>query len=146
MAGYRRFCNKIYQATKFALGKLPAGYVPPPKLAKTGKESLSEQWILHRLNAAARAVHDALDKREFSRSAQAVYRYWYDDVCDVFIVSFARPALPFCSCRDMLTDRPRKPPKRSSKMEPTRPERAPSTRCTLRSRAASRSSTPSCRS
>ncbi|KAK4043090.1 tRNA synthetases class I-domain-containing protein [Parachaetomium inaequale] len=85
MAGYRRFCNKIYQATKFVLGKLPADYVPPPKLAKTGKESLAERWILYRLNAAARAVHDALDKREFSRSAQAVYRYWYDDVCDVFI-------------------------------------------------------------
>jgi valyl-tRNA synthetase len=87
MAGYRRFCNKIYQATKYVLGKLPAGYVPPSKLAKTGNESLSERWVLHRLNVAARAVHEALEKREFSRSAQAVYRYWYDDVCDVFIVS-----------------------------------------------------------
>ncbi|KAH6840881.1 tRNA synthetases class I-domain-containing protein [Chaetomium sp. MPI-CAGE-AT-0009] len=85
MAGYRRFCNKIYQATKYVLGKLPAGYVPPSKLAKTGNESLSERWVLHRLNVAARAVHEALEKREFSRSAQAVYRYWYDDVCDVFI-------------------------------------------------------------
>ncbi|KAL2147537.1 hypothetical protein VTI28DRAFT_8792 [Corynascus sepedonium] len=85
MAGYRRFCNKIYQATKYVRGKLSAGYVPPSKLAKTGKESLSERWILHRLNAAARAINESLDKREFSRSSQAVYRYWYDDVCDVFI-------------------------------------------------------------
>ncbi|KAH6641534.1 tRNA synthetases class I-domain-containing protein [Chaetomium tenue] len=85
MAGYRRFCNKIYQATKYVLGKLPADYVPPSKLAKTGNESLSERWVLHRLDVAARAVHEALEKREFSRSAQAVYRYWYDDVCDVFI-------------------------------------------------------------
>lgn len=90
MAAYRRFCNKIYQATKYVLGKLPPGYVPPTKTARTGKETLSERWALHRLNVAALAIHEALDKREFSRSSQAVYRYWYDDVCDVFIVSVFR--------------------------------------------------------
>ncbi|KAI0004740.1 tRNA synthetases class I-domain-containing protein [Xylariaceae sp. FL0662B] len=85
MVGYRRFCNKIYQATKYVLGKLPAGYAPPSKLARTGKETLSERWILHRLNAAARAIHETLRKREFLHSSQTVYHYWYDDVCDVFI-------------------------------------------------------------
>lgn len=92
MAGYRRFCNKIYQATKYVLGKLPDGYVPRSKPAKTGRETLSERWILHRLNAAAQTVHEALEQREFSRSSQAVYRYWYDDVCDVFIVSLISPS------------------------------------------------------
>ena len=69
------------------MGKIPADYTPPAKLAKTGKETLPERWILHRLNTASRAIHEALDAREFSRSSQVVYRYWYDDLCDVFIVS-----------------------------------------------------------
>lgn len=89
MAGYRRFCNKIYQATKFVLGKLPAGYCPPTKLSKTGTESLPERWIIHKMNDTARAIHEALEKREFSRSSQIIYQYWYNDLCDVFIVSTA---------------------------------------------------------
>lgn len=144
MAGYRRFCNKIYQATKYVLGKFPASYVPPSKLAKTGNESLSERWVLHRLNVAARAVQEALEKREFSRSAQAVYRYWYDDVCDVFIVGFPGPQ-QHSKCRQKLT-RPRKPPKPSSRTEVTRPKQAPLTPFMLPWKAVLRSRTRSCRS
>lgn len=87
MSGYRRFCNKIYQATKYVLGKIPNDYSPPPKLERTGVETLPERWIIHRLNSSARAVHKALENREFSRSSQIVYQYWYDDLCDVFVVS-----------------------------------------------------------
>jgi len=87
MAGYRRFCNKIYQATKYVLGKIDNSYVPPAKLELTGKEALSEKWILHRLNTTAKELHQVLEDREFSRASQLVYQYWYDDLCDVFIES-----------------------------------------------------------
>lgn len=88
MAGYRRFSNKIYQATKYVLGKIEgSGFVAPAAFALTGNETLSERWILHRLNTAARDVHRALEDREFSRASQIVYQYWYDDLCDVFIES-----------------------------------------------------------
>ncbi|KAI7779634.1 hypothetical protein LA080_000658 [Diaporthe eres] len=85
MAGYRRFCNKIYQATKYVLGKIPDDYSPPAKLARTGAETLPERWIIHRLNSSALAIHVALKDREFSRSSQIIYQYWYDDLCDVFV-------------------------------------------------------------
>ncbi|KAI1505320.1 valyl-tRNA synthetase [Biscogniauxia marginata] len=85
MAGYRRFCNKIYQATKYVLGKLPNDYVPPRTAAKTGKETLPERWILHQLNSTARNIHAALDAREFSRASQIIYQYWLDSLCDVYI-------------------------------------------------------------
>lgn len=87
MASYRRFCNKIYQATKYVLGKLPADFKPRATGVPTGDESLAERWILHKLNAATRSANDALERREFSRSTQAVYQYWYDHLCDVYIVS-----------------------------------------------------------
>lgn len=87
MSGYRRFCNKIYQAKKYVLGKIPNDYSPLTKLAKMGAETVPERWIIHRLNSSARAVHKALDDRELSRSWQIIYQYWYNDLCDVFVVS-----------------------------------------------------------
>ncbi|KAF2224229.1 tRNA synthetases class I-domain-containing protein [Elsinoe ampelina] len=85
MHGYRRFCNKIYQATKYVLGNLPEGYTPQAKGGKTGKESLAERWILHKMNRAAKEVNAALTAREFSMATSTVYHYWYDCLCDVYI-------------------------------------------------------------
>ena len=85
MAGYRRFCNKIYQATKYVLGKLPEQYTPPASGKPTGKESLAEKWILHKLTTTARDVHTALENREFSHSTQIVYKYFLEHLCDVYI-------------------------------------------------------------
>jgi valyl-tRNA synthetase len=73
MAGYRRFCNKIYQATKYCLGsfeKYGNGFTPRETAAKGGNESLSERWILSKLNKATQGVNDAMAAREFSRSTQ----------------------------------------------------------------------------
>ena len=85
MRSYRNFCNKIYQATKYVLGNLPAGFTPQAKGGKTGKESLPERWILHKMTTAARDVNKALTTREFSQSTQACHRYWLYELCDVYI-------------------------------------------------------------
>ncbi|KAI9812446.1 MAG: hypothetical protein M1827_004677 [Pycnora praestabilis] len=85
MHGYRRFCNKIYQATKFVLGKLDDGFVPQYAAKQTGQESLAEKWILHKLTIAAKEMNQALADREFARSADTVYHFWYNHLCDVFI-------------------------------------------------------------
>lgn len=85
MYGYRRFCNKIYQATKYVLGKLGDGFVPRESSVLTGKESLPEKWILTKMNTAAKQINQALDKREFARSTQIIYRYLYDELFDIYI-------------------------------------------------------------
>ncbi|KAF1813777.1 valyl-tRNA synthetase-like protein [Eremomyces bilateralis CBS 781.70] len=85
MQGYRRFCNKIYQATKYVLGNLDENFTPQAKSGKTGKETLAERWILHKLAIASRDINKALEDREFSRSTQIAYQYWYDNLCDVYI-------------------------------------------------------------
>ncbi|OJI97813.1 hypothetical protein ASPVEDRAFT_24740 [Aspergillus versicolor CBS 583.65] len=95
--GYRRFCNKIYQATKYVLGKLGDDFKPQATPSKTGKESLSERWILHKFNTAAKEVNKALEDREFSVAASTIYQYWYSQLCDVFIEnskSLLAPELP----------------------------------------------------
>jgi len=85
MRSYRNFCNKIYQAAKYVLGNLPTGYTPPVNAGKTGKESLPERWILHKLTHAAKKVNEALAAREFSQSTQAAHNYWLYELCDVYI-------------------------------------------------------------
>lgn len=83
--GYRKFCNKIYQATKFVLGKLGDDFKPQAGVKKTGNESLSERWILHKFNTAAKEMNEVLEQRDFSNSAQISYQYWYSQLCDVFL-------------------------------------------------------------
>jgi valyl-tRNA synthetase len=83
--GYRKFCNKIYQATKYVLGKLDADFVPQKTAALTGKESLAERWILHKMTTAAKEVNQALAEREFMKSTSIIYAYWYNHLCDVYI-------------------------------------------------------------
>ncbi|CAG8894914.1 unnamed protein product [Penicillium nalgiovense] len=83
--GYRKFCNKIYQATKFVLGKLGDDFKPQTGVKKTGNESLSERWILHKFNTAAKEMNEVLEQRDFSNSAQISYQYWYSQLCDVFL-------------------------------------------------------------
>lgn len=81
----RRFCNKIYQATNFALGRLADGFQPDASLTDNQPRSLAEKWILHRLNLATKEVNNAIESREFSTAAGTLYHYWFNSLCDTFI-------------------------------------------------------------
>ncbi|KAG0255443.1 AP-1 adaptor complex sigma subunit Aps1 [Actinomortierella ambigua] len=83
--GYRKFCNKLWNATRFALLKLDDGFVPKPTNAKTGHESLAERWILHKLNLAAKEVNSQMEQRNFMKATEAVYNFWLYELCDVYI-------------------------------------------------------------
>ncbi|KAH8647405.1 tRNA synthetases class I-domain-containing protein [Xylariales sp. PMI_506] len=85
MHSYRKFCNKIYQATKYVLGKLGNDFVPRESRALTGRESLPERWILTKMNTAAKQVNQALEEREFAKSTQISHRYLYDELFDIYI-------------------------------------------------------------
>lgn len=73
MHAYRRFCNKIWQASKYVMGRLPTDFVPSNTLDTT-KLSLSERWILHRMNSAIKGVNEALAARQFSQSTKVIYQ------------------------------------------------------------------------
>ncbi len=83
--GYRKFCNKIYQATKFVLGKLSNSFTPLPHPTRTGNESLAELWILHKFNTATTEINAALTAREFSSATKIAYEYLWNQLCDVYI-------------------------------------------------------------
>lgn len=83
--GYRKFCNKIFNATKFAMLKLNETFKPEPTAKPTGNESLVEKWILHKLNIATTETNKQLSERNFMAATNAVYNFWLYELCDVYI-------------------------------------------------------------
>ncbi|KAL0066865.1 valine--tRNA ligase [Marasmius tenuissimus] len=83
--GYRKFCNKIFNATKFAMLKLDESFVPEPTAKPTGNESLVEKWIFHKLNIAATEINAQLTARNFMMATTAAYNFWLYELCDVYI-------------------------------------------------------------
>ncbi|KAJ2212026.1 valine--tRNA ligase [Coemansia sp. RSA 1813] len=83
--GYRKFCNKLWNATRFALMKLGDDFVPLAEATPTGHESLAEKWILQRLNVAVRSVNAALEEMNLMAATTAIYSFWLYELCDVYI-------------------------------------------------------------
>ncbi|KAJ7600772.1 tRNA synthetases class I-domain-containing protein [Mycena floridula] len=83
--GYRKFCNKIFNATKFAMLKLDGDFVPQAVPKPTGRESLVELWILNRLNIAATQLNAQLAARNFMSATTVAYNFWLYELCDVYI-------------------------------------------------------------
>ncbi|KAL1662176.1 hypothetical protein GGF50DRAFT_128956 [Schizophyllum commune] len=75
--GYRKFCNKIFNATKFAMLKLDETFVSQPMAKPTGKESL--------LNVAAKELNSQMTERNFMMATIAAYNFWLYELCDVYI-------------------------------------------------------------
>lgn len=82
--GYREWCNKLWNAVRFAMLKLGDGYTPLLTLCPETMP-LSCQWILSSLNKVISKTVDSLNAYEFSNAANAVYAWWQYQLCDVYI-------------------------------------------------------------
>ncbi|OGQ14123.1 MAG: valine--tRNA ligase [Deltaproteobacteria bacterium RBG_16_71_12] len=83
-AGYRAFLNKIWNATRFVLMRV--GDAPIPALAEAnGELSLGDRWILSRLQRAVQAVSGAIDTYRFDEAANAIYQFFWTELCDVYV-------------------------------------------------------------
>jgi len=77
----RNFANKLWNATRFRQmhGGETEGEINPALLTSDDK------WILLRLDAAIRAVTQALEEYNFSEAAQALYRFFWSEFCDWYL-------------------------------------------------------------
>jgi len=83
--GYRRFSNKLWNATRFALMKLGDKFEPKAGIQLNGTESLPEKWILHKLNETVQEVNEALKEMNFMTATSAVHGFWLYNLCDIYI-------------------------------------------------------------
>jgi valyl-tRNA synthetase len=96
-AGSRNFCNKLWNATRFALmNGARAGSVPPAaggsggmlrSSPPSGTEHLSvtDRWILSRLSSVIAEVNGLLEDYEFGKACEALYHFAWDEFCDWYL-------------------------------------------------------------
>jgi valyl-tRNA synthetase len=78
----RNFCNKLWNATRFALSNLSAGVGDPVPIAEL---PLVDRWIIARLHRTMHAVEDALASYRFNEYADALYDFVWRDFCDWYL-------------------------------------------------------------
>ncbi len=78
----RNFCNKLWNASRFALINLK-GYAPGP----VGDDDLTveDRWILSRLATVTKQVSDALETYHYSDAARTLYDFAWDEFCSFFV-------------------------------------------------------------
>jgi len=89
-AGSRNFCNKLWNAVRFAL--LNGAYVPasPPvpasdPIASDLAYSVPDYWILSRLSAVRAEVDGLFEAFEFGKVCDTLYHFAWDEVCDWYL-------------------------------------------------------------
>ena len=77
----RNFCTKLWNAARFRQmqGGETEGEIAPALL------TTDDKWILLRLDAAIAEVSLALDEYRFSDAAQALYRFFWSELCDWYL-------------------------------------------------------------
>ncbi|XP_055949994.1 valine--tRNA ligase-like isoform X1 [Argiope bruennichi] len=85
--GYRHFCNKLWNATKFALMYLGSDFKPKAEFQLSGHESKMDLWILSRLSCAVEACNTGFETYDFPAATTACYAFWLYDLCDVYLES-----------------------------------------------------------
>lgn len=85
----RNFCNKIWNAVRFVLLNVEKAPQRPEKLED------ADRWLLSRLHATEEAVRAAYETYDNQAAAQALYRFFWGELCDWYIeVSKPRLADP----------------------------------------------------
>ncbi|XP_050524472.1 valine--tRNA ligase [Daktulosphaira vitifoliae] len=82
--GYRFFCNKLWNAIKFALMYFKEGFKPTP-LSKDEQLNSMDIWILSRLSLAVELCNTAFENYELSNATTACYNFWLYDLCDIYL-------------------------------------------------------------
>ena len=78
--GYRNFCNKLWNAARFALMNIPENQVLSP-----GKLTVVDQWILSQLQRTIQSVHHYFSQYRFDLLAQTLYEFIWNHYCDWYL-------------------------------------------------------------
>ena len=78
--GYRNFCNKIWNASRFVLMNTEGH-----DLSAEGTLSLSDRWIRSRLGRTVSQVRESMAGYRFDHAAQAIYDFTWNEYCDWYV-------------------------------------------------------------
>lgn len=83
IAGYRNFCNKLWNAARFVLMHAPD--TPAARIPRQLKLELSDRWICSRLRQAISDTKTHIESYRFDLAAQTLYDFTWVDFCDWYL-------------------------------------------------------------
>ena len=79
--GYRKFCNKIWNAARFVLIQTEGKNIKYDESSLT----IADFWIQAKLNKAVKQVNDAILSYRLDLASQAIYELIWSDYCDWYL-------------------------------------------------------------
>ena len=77
-----RFCNKVWNASRYILGNLEGRNLIPVKDSDLNE---LDKWIFTALNKAAQDARAALDGYRYNDAASTVYEFFWNNFCDWYV-------------------------------------------------------------